>query len=145
MYAPQTEKRQSPPPRACSAALSLCPTEPVAFQTPPQAQICASKLVLGKGCSKAFGSECRMGPEGQEYLRRKRQQAERAATMAASRVSWEEELREARRQRVWQFHFQQLPLHAHTFNNSSSCLFWITMLQIQQAIGYTCKLCSDDS
>ena len=41
-----------------------------------------------------------MGPEGQEYMRRKRQQAERTAAMAAHRVSWEEELKEARKQRV---------------------------------------------
>ncbi len=43
---------------------------------------------------------CRMGPEGQAYMRQKRQQAERAAAMAAQRVSWEEELRDARKQRV---------------------------------------------
>ena len=43
---------------------------------------------------------CSMGPEGQAYMRQKRQQAERAAAMAAQRVSWEEELKEARKQRV---------------------------------------------
>lgn len=49
---------------------------------------------------KDFSLPSSLGPEAQEYLRRKRQRDEDAASWAARNVTWEEELKEAKRQRV---------------------------------------------